>query len=59
MVAMTRAVGALVFAGLCGCASQSGYSVDVRNNTGETVKLEMIQATKKEEPRLVETAVRC
>ena len=41
--------------GLVGCASQSGYSLDIRNGTGENVKIDVTSQTKSGEPKLVET----
>ena len=41
--------------GLAGCASQSGYSLDMRNSTGETVKVDITSQTKDGEPKLVES----
>lgn len=58
MVAMRQmalgALGAMVL-GLVGCASQSGYSLDMRNGTGEMVKVDITSQTKSGEPKLVES----
>ncbi len=49
------AVAGLGLSALSGCASHSGYSIDVRNNTSERVKLEMTSQTKDGEPKVVAT----
>jgi hypothetical protein len=38
---------------LVGCASQSGYTLDLRNGTGEVVKVDVTSQTKDGEPKLV------
>lgn len=35
-----------------GCASKSGYSLDIRNNTGEFVRLDMVAKENKNPPEI-------
>jgi hypothetical protein len=49
------AAWALTAGGLVGCASQSGYSLDIRNGTAEVVKVDITSQTKDGEPKLVES----
>ena len=39
-----------------GCSGTSGYSLDLRNNTGEIVKVELMSQAKGEEPKMVSTS---
>lgn len=57
MNARVGIVAACVLAagGLTGCSSQSGYSLDLRNGTGEIVKVDITSQTKDGEPKLVES----
>jgi hypothetical protein len=55
MVAARCGILGAVVLGLVGCASQSGYTLDLRNGTGEVVKIDLTSQTKKGEPKLVET----
>jgi hypothetical protein len=49
------AIGFVAAFTLVGCASQSGYSLDIRNGTAETVKVDVTSQTKDGEPKLVES----
>ena len=55
MIAARYAVLGAAVLGLVGCASQSGYSLDIRNGTGEMGKIDVTSQTKDGEPKLVES----
>jgi hypothetical protein len=50
------AVGLAFSAAGVGCSGTSGYSLDMRNNTGEVVKVELMSSAKGEEPKMVATS---
>lgn len=54
LLAAAAALAFTLFSG--GCSGTSGYSLDLRNNTGEIVKVELMSQAKNEEPKMVATS---